>query len=372
MFLYLFLAILYLVVEYIQLGRIINPKGRLQSIQYYPQQHQPLDNISPAASQIIISQNPILTRNMLYGIIMDWALKDLVTLKPIDANFGLKDGKIDEFIVFKKDNPDKIISLKNWEKDLYQDFFATENSFQISHIMFSKKITWKSDETSKYWKIPQQILEEELAHLIINKKYITKKNFIWLILPFLQVRLFEILIGFIMPTHIISYNPTLPTPNLVITLFMGLILISSYLFILSSIVIVILALINKNKVTRMSPKTSQLISLNSDGLNVKQHLLGLIKYIRTAEKERIIFHTKDKSLSEITLLPYAVTFGIIEPLIDFDTEPRIIDKSEYKPSIPNISKIIRLIIAIVIIYEIIRLIVGEIIRLIVGLIQFLS
>lgn len=139
MFLYLFLAILYLVVEYIQLGRIINPKGRLQSIQYYPQQHQPLDNISPAASQIIISQNPILTRNMLYGIIMDWALKDLVTLKPIDANFGLKDGKIDEFIVFKKDNPDKIISLKNWEKDLYQDFFATENSFQISHIMFSKK-----------------------------------------------------------------------------------------------------------------------------------------------------------------------------------------------------------------------------------------
>lgn len=167
-----------------------------------------------------------------------------------------------------------------------------------------------------------------------------------------------------MPTHIISYNPTLPTPNLVITLFMGLILISSYLFILSSIVIVILALINKNKVTRMSPKTSQLISLNSDGLNVKQHLLGLIKYIRTAEKERIIFHTKDKSLSEITLLPYAVTFGIIQPIIDFDTEPRIIDKSEYKPSIPNISKIIRLIIAIVIIYEIIRFIVG--------LIQFLS
>ena len=58
--------------------------------------------------------------------------------------------------------------------------------------------------------------------------------------------------------------------------------------------------------------------------------MGLIKYIKTAEKERIIFHAKDKSLSEITLLPYAVTFGIIEPLIDFDTEPRIIDESEYK------------------------------------------
>lgn len=357
MFLYLFLAILYLVVEYIQLGRIINPKGRLQSIQHYPQQHQPLDNISPAASQIIISQSPILTRNMLYGIIMDWALKDLVTIEPIDSgNFGLKDGKIDDFIVFKKDNPDKIISLKNWEKDLYQDFFVNKNSFQVSN----KETTWTSDEISKYWGIPQQILEEELAHLIINKKYITKKNFIWLILPFLQVRLFEILIGFIMPTHIISYNPTLPTPNLVITLFMGLILISSYLFILSSIVIVILALINKNKVTRMSPKTSQLISLNSDGLNVKQHLLGLIKYIRTAEKERIIFHTKDKSLSEITLLPYAVTFGIIQPIIDFDTEPRIIDESKYKKHIidsilstSTIIFVVTLIIAIAIISSII-------------------
>lgn len=367
MFLYIFLIILYLVVEYIQLGKMINPKVRLQILKHYPQQHQPLDNLSPAASQIIISQNPVLTRNMLYGIVMDWALKDLVTLKPIDANFGLKDDKIDDFIVFKKDNPDKILSLKNWEKDLYQDFFAFKNSFQVSHILFSKKIkiTWtSSDEIKKYWQIPQQILKEELANLIINKKYITKKNFIWLILPFFQIRLFEILIGIIMPTHIISYNPTLPTTNLVITLFMGLTLISSYLFILSSIVIVILALINKNQVPIRSSETSQLLSLNSDGLNVKQHLLGLIKYIRTAEKERIIFHTKDKSLSEITLLPYAVTFGIIEPLIDFDTEPRIIDKSEYKPSIPNISKIIRLIIAIVIIYEIIRFIVG--------LIQFLS
>ena len=209
MFLYIFLIILYLVVEYIQLGKMINPKVRLQILKHYPQQHQPLDNLSPAASQIIISQNPVLTRNMLYGIVMDWALKDLVTLKPIDANFGLKDDKIDDFIVFKKDNPDKILSLKNWEKDLYQDFFAFKNSFQVSHILFSKKIkiTWtSSDEIKKYWQIPQQILKEELANLIINKKYITKKNFIWLILPFFQIRLFEILIGIIMPTHIIHLN----------------------------------------------------------------------------------------------------------------------------------------------------------------------
>lgn len=356
MILYLLPLILYVVVEYIQLIRILNPSNRLQVLNHYPTQYTPLDNLSPAASQIIISQNPILTRNMLYGIVMDWALKDLVTLEPIDANVGFKDRKIDDFIVIKKDNPDKISSLKNWERDLYQDLFSTTNSFQISYIAFTDKITLKSDEIQKYWNIPQIILTEELSNLIINKRYITKKNFIWLILPFLQVKLFEIFITFLVPNFVITYNPTLPTPNLMMTIVMGLFLISSYIFMLLSIIIVILALINKNKVTKMSPENSQLISLNADGLNAKEYLLGLIKYIKTAEKERIIFHTKEKSLSEIKLLPYAVTFGIIEPLIDFDTEPHIIDKSEYKTSIPNISKIIKLIIAIAIIYELIRFI----------------
>lgn len=355
MTLYLLLLI-YVVFEYIQLVSIINPKVRLQVLQHYPQQHKPLDNLSPAASQIIISQNPILTSNIIYGTVMDWALKDLVSIEPIDANFGFKDGKIDDFIVIKKDNPDKIDSLKNWERYLYQDFFATTNSFQISYIVVPKKITWKSDEIKKYWNIPQIILKEELSNLIINKKYITKKNVIWLILPFLQVKLFELLMAFLMPDLVIAYNPTLPTPDIVLTTAMGLFFLSSYVFMLFSIVIIILALINKNKVTKMSPENSQLISLNSDGVATKKYLLGLIKYIKTAEKERIIFHAKDKSLSEITLLPYAVTFGIIEPLIDFDTEPRIIDKSEYKTSIPNISKIIRLIIAISIIYELIKFI----------------
>ena len=354
---YLLLLILYVVVEYIQLTGIISPRNRLQILNHYPPQYKPLDNLSPAASQIIISQNPILTRNMLYGIVMDWALKDLVTLEPIDSgNFGFKDGKIDDFIVIKKDNPDKISSLKNWERDLYQNLFATTNSFQVSYIVFPTKITWKSDEIRKYWKIPPQIIKEELSKLIVNKPYITKKNFVWLILPFFQVRLFEILINFLAPNFVITYNPTLPTPNLMITIVMGLFLISSYVFMLLSIIIVILALINKNKVTKINSETSQLISLNADGLNAKQHLLGLIKYIKTAEKERIIFHTEEKSLSEIELLPYAVTFGIIEPLLDFDTEPRIIDESKYKTSVLNILKIIRLTIAIAIIYEIIRFI----------------
>jgi hypothetical protein len=71
---------------------------------------------------------------------------------------------------------------------------------------------------------------------------------------------------------------------------MDLILISAGIFVLVSIIIVIVALVNENKVVILiDPVKPALISLNYGGLNAKKHLLGLVKYIKIAEKDRIIF-----------------------------------------------------------------------------------
>jgi hypothetical protein len=340
LYLLLVLAIVYVFVEYIQLNRIANPKDRLQIFKHYPQQHKPLANLSPAASQIILSQNATLTPKIIYGIVMDWALKEVVTINPIDANFGIKDGEIDDFIVFKKDNPDKIKSLKSWEKDLYQELFTNKNSFQVTDLIMPNNNLSSSDKeilakhweiSNRYWKVPQKIIEEELTTMTLTKKQLTLKNIIWLIIPFLQVPLF-------LPLFFasIALNPN----GLIMALSFILIFMSAPLFCLISIVTIFRVIINKNTTG---------IYLNQDGLGVKKYLLGLIKYIDTAEKERLIFHAKDKSLSEIDLLPYAVTFGIIKPLIDFDTEPRIIDKSEYRnPSVLNLKMIMIFIVCFII------------------------
>jgi len=327
MFLYLLLSILYVVIEYIQLKKILAPKDRVKNLKHYPQQFEPIKNISPAASQIILSQNAILTPNIIYGIVMNWALKKIVTIKPIDANFGIKDGAIDDFIVFKKDNPDKTNSLKSWERDLYQELFANKNSFQVSHLITTNHLTDPEEVLAKYgeiqnrsWKVPQQIISEELSNITLTKKQLGIKNIIWLILPFLQIPLF---FGLLVLFLSIFQNPN----GLILALSFSLVFMSALFFCLISIITIFRVLLNKNTTG---------IYLNQDGIRAKKHLLGLIKYIDTAEKERIIFHAKEKSLSEITLLPYAVTFGIIKPLLDFDTEPRIIDKSEYRnPDIMN-------------------------------------
>jgi hypothetical protein len=327
MLLYLLLSILYVIIESIQLKKILNPRDRLQILKHYPQQHQPLVNLSPAASQIILSQNAILTPTIIYGVVMDWALKEVVTIKPIDANFWIKDGVIDDFIVFKKYNPDKINSLRSWEKDLYQEFFANKSSFQVSDLITPNHLRDQKEVLSKHWeiqnrswKVPQQIIDEELSNMTLTKKQLGIKNIIWIILPFLQIPLFFGLLGFLLS---IFQNPN----GLILALSFSLVFMSAPFFCLISIITIFRVLLNKNTTG---------IYLNQDGLGAKKHLLGLIKYIDTAEKERIIFHAKEKSLSEITLLPYAVTFGIIKPLIDFDTEPRIIDKAKYRnPGIMN-------------------------------------
>jgi len=267
--------------------------------------------------------------------VMDWALNEVVNIEPIDASFGFKDGKIDDFLVLKKDNPDKNNSLKSWERDLYQELFANKNSFQVSHLITTNHLRDQEEVLAKHWeiqnrswKVPQQIIGEELSNITLTKKQLGIKNIIWLILPFLQIPLFFGLLGLFLS---IFQNPN----GLILALSFSLVFMSAPFFCLISIITIFRVLLNKNTTG---------IYLNQDGIGAKKHLLGLIKYIDTAEKERIIFHAKEKSLSEITLLPYAVTFGIIEPLLDFDTEPRIIDKSEYRnPDIMNTNIIVTLV-----------------------------
>lgn len=321
MILYLLLAILYVVVEYVQLNKIVAPKNRIKNLKYYPQQFEPIKDLSPAASQIILSQNAILTPNIIYGVMMDWALKGIVTIEPIDASFGFKDGKIDDFLILKKNNSDKMNSLRNWEKNLYQELFANKNSFQVSELITTNNVTDQEEVLAKHWEIqnrslevPKQIIKEELYKLTLTKNQLTRKNIIWLILPFLQIPLFFGLLMFF--TAIFPDQAGMIIPLSLLVVFM-----SAPFFCFISIMVISRIIVNKNTTG---------IYCNKDGVEAKRYLLGLISYIYTAEKERIIFHAKDKSLSELTLLPYAVTFGIIKPLIDFDTEPRIIDKSEYE------------------------------------------
>lgn len=347
MFLYLLLSILYVVVESIQLKRILTPKDRVKNLKHYPQQFEPIKNISPAASQIILSQNAILTPNIIYGIVMDWALKEVVNIEPIDASFGFTDGKIDDFLVIKKDNINKINSLKTWEKDLYQELFANKSSFQVSHLITTNHLRDQEEILAKhweiqnrFWKVTQQIIGEELSNMTLTKKQLGIKNIIWIILPFLQIPLF---FGLLVLFLSIFQNPN----GLMLALSFGLIFMSAQFFCLISIITIFRVLLNKNTTG---------IYLNQDGIRAKKHLLGLIKYIDTAEKERIIFHAKEKSLSEITLLPYAVTFGIIKPLLDFDTEPRIIDKAEYRnPGImnPNVKIILVVFLPVIILFLIV-------------------
>lgn len=317
MILFSILAILYIVFVFIQLLKVANPKIGVQK-HNNPHQHKPLGNISPAASQIIITQSTSFSINMLSGTVMDWALKNLVTLEPIDDTFSFKNNEIADILVLKKDNPAKIESLKNWEKELYQDLFKTKNSFQISDVFnfdntsstdvgtFTKQVS----NYIKYSKLPHQIIKEELSHLTLTKKEMTGKNIIWLILPFVQVPLFLGLIVFLITTLGQYLSPS-------IFISMVLIFISTPLLCLMSLCITFTKILFAG------------LYLSTDGKAAQTYLLGLITYIKTAEKDRILFHAKDKSLSELTLLPYAVAFGVIEPLIDLDTEPRVVHKSEY-------------------------------------------
>jgi hypothetical protein len=317
------LAVLYIIFVLIKLRKIADPRLGKDKIKHYPRQHEPLGNISPAASQIIITQSPSFPINLLSGTVMDWALKDLVTLEPIDDTFSFKNNEIADILVLKKDNPAKMDSLKNWEKDLYQDLFKTKNSFQTSDL-FNIDNTSSTDVANftkqvgnyiKYSKLPDQIIKEELAHLTLTKKEMTGQNIIWLILPFVQIPLFLALI-------ILSAILGTPIFPLAVNAF-ALIVISTPLLCLISLCITFSKIFFAG------------LYLNTDGKAAQKYLLGLITYIKTAEKDRILFHAKDKSLSELTLLPYAVGFGIIEPLINFDTEPSVVDDFEYR--VPSLS-----------------------------------